>query len=363
MNWPHEYIQEGDTLRMSPDGQKYRVAIVMPVLNEEAFIGQTLDQIYMQEFPMDQVEIVIADGGSTDRTRQIVEGFKNRFGSLKILDNPRRLASSGRNLGVKNSVAPYILVLDGHTYLPSRTLLSDMIELFESHEAECICRPQPLTPPGMGEFEKAVAYCRESLLGHNPGSDIYSDFEGVVDPTSSGAMYKRTVFDKIGYFDEDFDACEDVDFNYRVRGAGLKAIISPKVRVFYYPRRSLPGLWKQMVRYGRGRFRFSQKHSRLAPMQTLAAAGVVGLGLLALLSLVSSSAWSLLTTFVGIYLLVVIGFSAFVCMRKDHLGTFLLGPLIFPIVHFGLGWGFLTGIFEKFVSKPHRPPRMDLRLW
>ncbi|MFH1685948.1 MAG: glycosyltransferase [bacterium] len=348
---------------MSSDEPKYRIAILMPVLNEETFIGQTLDQIYMQDFPMDRVEIVVADGGSTDRTREIVEGFRSRFGSLKILDNPRRLASSGRNLGVKNSIAPCILILDGHTYLPRKTILTDMLELFDTYEADCLCRPQPLTPPDIGEFERAVAHCRESLLGHNPGSDIYSDFEGVVDPTSSGAMYKRSVFDKVGYFDEEFDACEDVDFNYRVQRAGLKAIISPKVRVFYYPRQSLAGLWRQMMRYGKGRFHFSQKHSKIAPMQTLAAAGVAGLGILAVLSLVSSSAWSLLTTLFGVYLLVAIGFSAFVGHRKSHLGTFLLGPLIFPVIHFGLGWGFLTGVFDKFVSKPQRPPKMDLRLW
>ena len=116
---------------MTDSKSKYEIAIVMPVLNEERFIGQTLEQIYMQDYPMDKVEVVVADGGSTDRTRTIVESFRNRFGSLKLLDNPPRLASSGRNIGIKNSTAPYILILDGHTYLPSKTLLCDRGAIFK----------------------------------------------------------------------------------------------------------------------------------------------------------------------------------------------------------------------------------------
>lgn len=349
---------------MADTDDKFQIAIIMPVLNEERFLAGTLDQVYMQEFSMERVEVVIADGGSTDRTREIAAEYRSRFGSLKILDNPRRLSSSGRNIGVRNTTAPYILILDGHSYLPSKTLLKDMVELFESTDADCLCRPQPLDPPDIGDLQRVVACCRASALGHNPSSDIYSDFEGTVDPTSSGAMYRREVFEQIGYFDEDFDACEDVDFNFRVHMARLKAIISPKLKVHYYPRGTLTGLWRQMVRYGRGRFRFASKHHELAPMQMLAAVGIVALALLLVLSLISEAAWNWLITLVGVYVLIVVGYSAWLTHDRERLGCLLLGPLIFPIIHFGLGWGFLMGFVDRLQSQrqPSRGGRTNIDL-
>ena len=186
---------------MAESETKYDLAVVMPVRNEEKFLGQTLDQLYLQDFPVDRLEVIIAEGGSSDRTREIAESYKSRFGSLKVLDNPRRLPSSGRNVGVKNSTAPYIAILDGHTFIPSKSFLSDILETFKRTGSHCLCRPQPLDPPDINEFQTAVALCRSSSLGHKPGSEIYSDFEGEVDPTSSGAMYTRSVFEQIGYFD------------------------------------------------------------------------------------------------------------------------------------------------------------------
>jgi len=327
---------------------KYDLAIVMPVRNEEKFIGQTLDQIYLQDFPMDHLEIVVADGNSTDRSREIAESFKPRFGSLKVLDNPRALPSSGRNVGVKNTTAPYILVLDGHTYIPSKNFLADIVAIFKETGADCLCRPQPLRPPDINEFQQAVASCRGSALGHKPGSEIYSETEGVADPTSAGAMYRREVFEKVGYFDEEFDACEDVDFNYRVHKAGLKSWLSPKLRVLYYPRSTLQGLWRQMNRYGMGRFKYARKHQIFSPVQWFSAAAVVAIALLFVLSFASETIQSLFESLVALYLLIVIGFSLVLSLREKRLGCLLFGPLIFPTIHFGLGVGFLKAVFDRY---------------
>ena len=336
---------------MVPAESEYEVAVVMPVLNEARFIGRTLDQIYMQDYPMDKVEVVVADGGSTDRTREIAESYKDRFGSLKVLDNPGRRSSSGRNVGVKNTTAPYVLVLDGHSHIPSKSLLKDMVALFKSGDSRCLCRAQPMTPPDINEFELAVALCRASFIGHNPSSDIYSDFEGEVDPTSSGAMYHRSVFDEIGYFDENFDACEDVDFNCRVGKAGIKSILSPKLRVYYYPRSGLQALWKQMVRYGKGRFRFAWKHGQFSVLQWLAGAAVLAFAVLLLLSLLSDAVFGLFKNLLALYILMILFFSLYLGLSRKHLPCLLYGPLIFPVVHFGLGIGFLSAAVDHYLRR------------
>ncbi|HWR83785.1 MAG TPA: glycosyltransferase [Candidatus Deferrimicrobium sp.] len=333
---------------------RYDIAVIMPVLNEEKFIGQTLEQIYHQEFPADKVEIVIADGGSTDRTREIAESFKSRFGSLKVLDNPVRRPSSGRNVGVKNSTAPYVVVMDGHTFIPSKHLLRDIIQFFKTTGAACLCRPQPLTPPDINPFQKAVSLCRGSALGHKPGSEIYSDFEGEVDPTSSGAMYARSLFDEIGYFDEQYDACEDVDFNFRIRKAGLRSFLSPRLKVLYYPRATFRGLWRQMMRYGRGRFQFAMKHRQVALVQWLAAAGVMGFAVLLVMAPFSVRTAAIFGAATVAYLWVVALYSVFLALKRKHGACLRYGPIIFPTIHFGLGVGFLLGLYEKVTNKARR---------
>ncbi len=330
---------------------KFDIAVVMPVLNEEKYIGRTLDQIYMQDFPMSRVEVVVADGGSTDRTREIAESYKDRFGSLKVLDNPARLSSSGRNIGVRNSTARYVLVIDGHSHVPGKNLLRATIDLFESTGAKCLCRAQPMTPPDITEFQSAVALCRASAIGHNPSSDIYSDYEGEVNPTSSGAIYDRSVFDQVGYFDEKFDVCEDVDFNYRVEQAGLKAVLSPQLRVYYYPRTTLGALWKQMLRYGTGRFRFARKHNLASPIQWLAGIALAVFAVLLVLSFLSAAVFGFFKNLVALYLLLVLLFSLFLGLAKRQMGCILFGPLVYPTIHFGLGFGFVREFINHYLKK------------
>lgn len=336
---------------MTDSNSKYKLAVVMPVRNEEKFLAQTLDQLYLQDFQMDTLEVVIADGFSTDRTREIAESFRGRFGSLKVLDNPGKLPSSGRNVGVKNSTAPYILILDGHTYIPNKNFLADIISTFETTGAHCLCRPQPLKPPDINEFELSVALCRGSALGHKPGSEIYAEFEGEVDPTSSGAMYRREVFEKIGDFDENFDACEDVDFNYRVKQAGFKSWLSPKLTVFYYPRSTIQSLWKQMNRYGMGRFKFALKHQIFSPIQWFAGAAVLGFVVALILSFLFDPIQVMFRTVTAFYLLIVLIFSFVLALKEKHFGCLLYGLLIFPTIHFGLGFGFLKVMITFFKHK------------
>lgn len=335
---------------MTETGSKFKLAIVIAVHNDEKNIGRLLDQIYLQDFAMDKIEVVVVDAHSADRTREIAESFKERFGSLKILDNPATMKSSSYNIGIKNSEAPIVHTIDTNTSFPNKDVLKNMIELFKTTEADCLCRPQPFAPPDSSEFQQATAYCRSSGLGHRPGMEIVDDFEGYVDPTASGCTYKRGVFDKVGYFDESFDGCEDIDFNYRVKEAGLNAYLSPKLRQDYYPPALPKRFWFQMYRYGKGRFRFAKKHNEYSVMQWIAGFGVAMFLLLLFLSLLSLNAFSRFQAMAGVYLLVILLFSIYLAVRRNYLGCLLWGLVIFPIIHFGLGFGFLRELLS-YASK------------
>jgi len=106
-----------------------------------------------------------------------------------------------------------------------------------------------------------IAIGRKSKIGHSKDSFIYSDFEGFVNPVSSGFAYDRSVFETVGYFDEGFDAAEDVEFHFRLKQAGIDAFTSPDLLIYSYPRFSLKALFRQQTRYGEGRARFVKKHT------------------------------------------------------------------------------------------------------
>jgi succinoglycan biosynthesis protein ExoA len=346
------------------------ITVVMPVRNEEQFISDTLHHVLNQNYPDDRFEIIVADGISEDKTREIVLGISKAYPNVRLFDNPGRLPSSGRNVGFKNGQGDIFIVIDGHCYIPDNELLRNVVRCFDKSGAYCLGRPQPLDPPGINFFQEAVSLARASKVGHSGNSFIYSDYEGYISPVSNGSIYKKEIFEKIGYVDETFDACEDVEFNYRIEKAGFKAYMSPSLAIKYYPRESLRGLFKQMARYGKGRFKFVKKHPEAVDLNMLIPPIFV-LGLLVLITFGLYFAFSFLSrvnrpalidvamgilgSIYGAYVILVLGESLRIGLKKGSRFLKYLPP-IFLTIHFGLGFGFLREmlrvIFSGTKSKP-----------
>lgn len=332
------------------------ITVVMPVRNEARFIAGTLGQLRIQDYPKDRFEILVADGMSDDGTRDIVARIAEEDERVHLLDNPKRRSSSGRNVGFMAGRGDLFVVVDGHCYVPDDTYLRNIAACFEKSEAHCLGRPQPLDPPGLTPFQKSVALARASRLGHGGGSLIYGDYEGYASPVSNGAAYRREVFETIGYVDEEFDACEDVEFNHRVERAGFKAYTSPKLTVRYYPRENLSALIGQMRRYGRGRTRLYRKHPALVSLSALVPACFAGgaAALVALLGLDLAFGLSAFLTFIfrflGLALLVYVALVGLATVRicREHGWSHALRLLlVFLAVHWGLG----LGMWEELVVR------------
>lgn len=325
---------------LNPRGLPF-VSVVIPVRNEDAYVGAVLEDLLRQEYPTDRYEILVVDANSTDRTAEIVEQCARKVASRIVrLLNPSGLSSAGRNVGVRHSRGELVVFVDGHCRIFSSTFLLDTVDVLESSGADCLCRPQPLLLPENTPFQNVVARVRASPLGHGLDSTIYGqDLEGFVNPMSSGATYRRRVFDQVGLYDERFDACEDVEFNYRVFRAGYRSYLSPHLTVFYSPRKSLAGLWQQMIRYGRGRFELMRKHPRAASLSQFVPGALVAWVVAGSLA----SFWSRATALVlGITLLaycaMVLLFSAGLGMRYGW-RHFMVAPAVYLTIHFGLGSG------------------------
>lgn len=322
----------------------------MPVLNEERFIPPLLGELLSQEYPKDRFEIIVADGGSTDRTREIVSDLARRHPNLILMDNPGRLPSSGRNVGFQNGRGDLFLVIDGHCEIRNPRLLHNVADCFERSGAHCLGRPQPFILPDAPTMQRAIGLARSSWLGHSSKSFIHSDREGFVSPVSVGCAYRREVFESIGYVDEAFDACEDVEFNYRVEKAGFKTFFSPSIAVHYHPRESLGGLWRQLGRYARGRVAFLRKHPECFSLDTvLPALWVSGLASGAILTLVHPLFASVYAGALGLYS-VVVGLESFRKGRADGWPFVARMAAVFVTIHLALGFGFLKALAAAGLS-------------
>ena len=319
------------------------VTVVVPVRNEGAHVEAVLGDLLAQAFPPERMEVLVVDGRSTDDTRARVEAVAARDARVRLLDNPRRLSSAARAIGAAAARGRFVAYVDGHCRVPSATMLADMVDLFERTGAACLARPQPLVPTGGGRVARAIAAARSSPFGHSTASEIFRGGEREVSPVSSGAMYRREVFDRVGPFDAGFDACEDVEFNTRVAAAGLVTWTSDRLAVAYEPRTTYRGLFRQMHRYGLGRARLHRKHPSSFTVESLVpAAFVAGLPALVAAPWLPRALALVVAGGYALYALLALGFAAVAARRDGPVGV-VLAAWAFPVLHAGLGVGYLRG--------------------
>ncbi|CAN5252308.1 glycosyltransferase family 2 protein [soil metagenome] len=318
-----------------------QVTVIVPVRNEATAIRATLTSLLNQNFPADEYEVIVADGGSEDETVAIVREFQSTHSNLKLLFNPKRWSSAARNLGVRHMRGKVCVVVDGHCQVPSRDYIRNVMTAFGESGADCLGRPQPLDIANPTPFQQAVSAARSSRLGHNPDSDIYSDQPKYVEPQSTAIAYHRDVFRRVGLFDEHFDACEDVEFNQRVFDAGFRCWFTPKLTIVYHPRKTLRGLSTQLMRYGTGRARLAKKHPRSLTLPALVPPlWCVWLVLGAVISLLIPNMIWLYVASLMLYASAILGGSLMLARKQTaNVGVRIPGVLLG--IHFGFGWGFL----------------------
>ena len=327
------------------------VSVIVPVRNESRSIEHTLRLLLTQEFPRDEFEVIVADGVSTDDTVPIVRRLQAEFANLKLVFNCEKLSSAGRNTAIRHATKDVVVIVDGHCHVPDREYLRKLSDAFEASKADCLGRPQPLDVENPSPFQRAVSAARSSRLGHNPDSDIYSNEAKFVPPQSTAVAYARNVFHTIGLFDQEFDACEDVEFNERVHAAGLTCYFTPAVKIVYEPRGSFRALFYQLGRYGGGRAKLAAKHPKSLSLPALVpplwAVWVIAAGLLG--AVVPYLAWVWLAS-VALYATVLLGAGA-VLGRGKPLAVAVRIPVVFVAIHFGFAWGFWKEIAKQARKK------------
>jgi cellulose synthase/poly-beta-1,6-N-acetylglucosamine synthase-like glycosyltransferase len=313
------------------------VTMAVPCFNEERYIEAFFDDVSAQDYPKDRIEIVIADGMSTDRTRAILERLSGAFeGRLRVIDNPRRLQAAAMNAIVEQCRGDVVVRLDVHARY-ANDFVRQCVSVLKETGAQNV--GGPARPLAKGWFQKAVCAALDSKLA--VGNSKYRDpnAEGWVDTVFPGA-FPREVLERVGGFDPNAVTNEDAEINQRIHEAGGRVYLSQKIIVHYFPRDSYRGLAKQYFKYGKGRARTMLKHGGLPTVRPLLPFALVISGGVLLLT----SPLQPLTPFAfGLYGLL----SAVEAVRVTRHKSLLLAPVVaslFPVIHVCHGIGFGVGL-------------------
>ncbi len=324
------------------------VTVIVPIRNEEGFIANSLTAIVTQDYPKHLLEVLVADGMSTDATREIVQQIaaENQDVTLKLIDNAKQIVPSGFNLALSEASGEIIVRVDGHTIIEP-DYVAQCVKALGTTDADNV--GGRMNPVGKNAVGKAIALATSSPFGVGGASFHYSDKQEWVDTVYMGA-WRREIFARVGNFDEEFVRNQDDEFNYRLRRAGGKILLSPAIKSAYYNRSSLRALWTQYYHYGLYKVRVMQKNPRqMRPRQFAPLALVLALGGGAILAPFSGLIrWCWLGVCVA-YALANLAASAITSRHAQRRFDPLL-PLVFAILHFSYGLGFLVGLV-KFANR------------
>jgi glycosyltransferase involved in cell wall biosynthesis len=320
------------------------VTIIVPCYNEQDTIGLLLHAIYSQSYPLAEMEVVIADGASTDQTRQQIQNFQRQHQELvvRVVENVRRTIPSGLNAAIRAAEGQIIIRLDAHS-IPHPDYIAKCQAALQAGCGDNVGGVWEIMPGSQSWLAKSIAAAAALPLGAGDARYRIGGMAQAVDTVPFGAFY-RSLVEKIGYFDESLLTNEDYEFNVRIRKSGGKVWMDPMIRTKYFARSTLDALWRQYWRYGYWKAQMLKRYPQTLRWRQ----AIPPLFVLSLVLLLVTALWLpvfrwLLVLEVLIYNLTVFT-AGFTTALRDRAWYHLVGvPLSLWVMHLAWGGGMLYG--------------------
>lgn len=330
---------------MSANGRP-RVSIVMPCRNEAAYIGPCLDSILATDYPLDLVEVLVADGRSDDGTREIVERWAARHSCIQLLDNPARITPTALNTAIRAATGDVIIRMDAHGVYP-RDYVSRLVTALEETGADNVGGVVVTLPADDTPAARAIALAFAHPLG--VGNAYFRI--GVAGPrwvdTVPFGCFRRELFDRIGMFDEELVRNQDDEFNLRLIGRGGRILLLPDVVSLYYGRRSLGAVARMFYQYGYFKPLVARKAERIMTRQLVPPLFVLSLVATAVLGIWMPVARAAFAAIAGPYVALVLTGAA-LAARKHGFRCAAVLAAVFSVMHVCYGIGYLRGILDHW---------------
>lgn len=227
----------------------YEVAIAIPTLNEERFISRCLDSIIKQTFKFEKMDVMIIDGGSNDKTKDIVAEYQKSHQNIRFIENKKKIQSVAFNIGFKKSTAPYIIRLDAHAEYDSKYISLCIENLKQDEKRGNVGGRCNILPFNQSLWAQTNAILNHSRFGIGGAAFRVSNEAHNTDSVPFGA-FPRKIIEEIGGMREDLPRGEDNEYNSRIRKAGYKIFFDPNITSSYFARPTLGASCKQMYANG-----------------------------------------------------------------------------------------------------------------
>lgn len=310
------------------------VTIVILCRNEERFIADCLDSFIAQSSKNNKIEILVIDGMSEDKTREIVAGYSKKYSFVRLLDNPNKTAPHAINLGIKNSKGNFVVIAGAHAKYEPEYIVK-CLKYLEEYKADVVGGCLKTIPKKDTLRARAIALSLASVFGAGNANFRLGVEKPVFVDTVFGGCYKKEVFEKVGLFNENLTRSQDMEFAQRMKRAGIKILLAPDITAYYYPKDTLSGFFKHNIKDGIWAI-YPLKFVK-TPLKLRHYIPLVFVLTLPL------SIWP--------YILAALYFSAGIAVKEKDARLFFVLPVVFFVRHFAYGFGSVMGIVKLFVEK------------
>jgi succinoglycan biosynthesis protein ExoA len=319
-----------------PLAARAAILVVVPCLNEERHIESVVTGLRVEAERV-AMTIVVADGGSTDGTRAIVERIAERDPRVVLLDNPGKIQSAALNLAVRKhgDGREYLVRVDAHARYPRRYCERLLAAQAETSADSVVVS---MRTEGRTCFERASAAAQNSLLG-NGGSAHRNGGAGRWVEHGHHALMSLAAYRAVGGYDESFSHNEDVELDLRLRASGFRIFLPGDMSIVYYPRGNPIALFRQYFKIGRGRARNVLKHRRHTKLRHLVLAAIAPILALSLLA----PLWPIFAAPAVVWALLCLGYGALLGLRQRDRCAAAAG-LAAIVSQAGWSLGFARGI-------------------
>ena len=326
------------------------LSVIVPIYQEEKYISKCIDSMLSQDYPKDDLEIILVDGMSKDRTREIVATYTAKYPFIRMIDNPERIAPCAMNRGIKEAKGDVIIRLDAHVYYPKNyfsLLVEKLNELPGAENVGALCNTLPVNDSITAQ---SIAAVLSSSFGMgNSHFRVGADKEMEVDTVPFGCFH-RSIFDKVGLYDEELVRNQDDELNARIIKAGGKIYLIPQLVCEYYARDTAKKVYKMFYQYGVFKPLVNKKLGSPATVrQFFPLFFVLGLLVGPVVCLFLPVLWWAYFAVIMLWFILATSFSL---KDSKNLKRILTQNWIYFVVHFGYGWGYIVGIYKILFHRP-----------
>lgn len=322
------------------------VSALLVTRNEQDYIGKAMMSLINQTYPKEKYELIIIDGESTDSTVQIVKSIIDQYKTdtfdIRIINNPKHILSSGWNLGIRDAKGEYVTRIDAHAEAAEDFIEKNVETMLKAPDAVCV--GGKLTTKSLTGDDDIISKVLSSPFGVGNSSFRVSESSCYADTAVYG-LYKKEIFDKVGYFNEQYVRNQDIELHSRIRAAGGKFYFNPEISSVYYSRNTVKKMVKQA--FGNGKWNMvllKNQNSALRLRHLVPFAFVLFLIATTILGFFSKYFWFLEIGVIQLHLLIGLVAGS---KKTKKVSEIVKMPFLFLLLHLSYGVGYLAGIFTK----------------